>query len=78
MIECYFIDGAVEIAGVCRRTLERHTARGELTRLKYRGHTVHPVEEIERIEAKRFGDRPGGATPAPRPRPNPNPKRGIR
>lgn len=77
-VECFYIDGAMEVAGVCRRTLERHTARGELTRLKHRNHTVHPVDEIHRIEAARFGDRPGGAQPAPKPRPVPNPRGGTR
>lgn len=70
-IECYYVDDAVDEAGVCRKTLERHTARGELTRLKHRGHTVHPIEEIKQIHAMRFGARPGGATPPPKPRPNP-------
>lgn len=75
-VECYYVDGAVEVAGVCRRTLERHAARGELTRLKYRGHTLHPVEEVRQLESERFGDRPGGATPPPKPRPNPRSPQG--
>lgn len=75
-VECYYIDGAMEVAGVCRKTLERHAAKGELTRLKHRGHTIHPVEEVKKIESKRFGDRPGGAPAAPKPRPNPAPPKG--
>lgn len=74
-VECYFVDGAMKVAGVCRRTLERHTERGELTRLKFRGYTIHPVKEIEALEARR-GARPGGATPGPKPRPNPAPPKG--
>lgn len=70
-IECYYVDDAVEVAGVCRKTLERHTAKGELTRLKHRGHTIHPVDEIKLIGATRFGARPVGAPPPPKPRPNP-------
>jgi hypothetical protein len=70
-VRCYYVDDAMEVAGVCRRTLERHTKKGELARLKHRGRTVHPVEEVEQIEASRFGARPGGATPPPKPRPNP-------
>lgn len=76
-VKCYFVDGAVEVAGVCRRTLERHVNDGDLTRLKYRKYTVYPVDEIEQIEAERFGDRPGGAPPPPKPRPETGPPRAV-
>jgi hypothetical protein len=70
-VRCYYVLDAVVLTGYSRKTLERHVAKGTLTRLYHRGHTVHPVAEIEQIRELRDGDRPGGAPPPPKPRPNP-------
>lgn len=77
-VRCYYLDDAIAVSGYCRRTIERRVEKGEVARFYHRGHTVHPVAEIQSLRERRDGVGPGGAKPSPRPRPTTNPKGGTR
>lgn len=72
-VECFLVKDAAEFSGKSRRTLERLAAKGELTRFRYLGRSLHPVGEIKQLIGPQGGVRPGGAKPNPKPRPNPAP-----